>query len=354
MKDYREPTLIEQLTAIEDARRINGDEAGAAVIYKTRMLLLNAPQSRVSDDTLSGEAVALPAPYVGPFGYSKHGDSYRIEDTGTDTRVATCYLQGNAEFVTRMLNGYTHPPITTGGCYRKCGGGSLDYCTVHSGLFIDNAATRCDAAPSAPVTTGSEAIALALDCLDRKQYALAEEILRNATPSAPVAAPVGDAMTDLDTVYIPTDADRARVAAGAAPPSAAGDAEPHDAICTVAGCVICETKPVTKEQWRALSPTPAEGDREEAAKRELLEAIKENTWAEPSVSVMHRAIDRLADAAALRRPVVDEGVQQVINEMASFECRPVPREYGDSAMLTLRDQLTRWCAALTAALAGEK
>lgn len=280
--------------------------------------LLNAPQSRVSDDTLSGEAVALPAPYVGPFGYSKHGDSYRIEDMGADTRVATCYLQGNAEFVTRMLNGYTHPPITTGSeraspCYFEKG---TSWCSAHG------------------------------------QYANSAEDCQR--PSAPVAAPVGDAMTDLDTVYIPTDADRARVAAGAAPPSAAGDAEPHDAICTVAGCVICETKPVTKEQWRALSPTPAEGDREEAAKRELLEAIKENTWAEPSVSVMHRAIDRLADAAALRRPVVDEGVQQVINEMASFECRPVPREYGDSAMLTLRDQLTRWCAALTAALAGEK
>lgn len=45
-------------------------------------------------------------PFVGPFKVSKTGDNYRVEDTGTDSRIATCYDPDNAAIVAAALNHY--------------------------------------------------------------------------------------------------------------------------------------------------------------------------------------------------------------------------------------------------------
>lgn len=52
------------------------------------------------------EAVYGVAPFVPPFGYEKSGDGYRVADSGTDSRIATCHDQRNAALVANALNLY--------------------------------------------------------------------------------------------------------------------------------------------------------------------------------------------------------------------------------------------------------
>lgn len=295
------------------------DAAGTVLTLEDIEAELNAPQSRVSDDTHSGGAVAKAWMVTLCDGRTTEDRVYQHEGHA-DRMVTDWMLPGRAEYgySAIIVPLYPHPPITTGGCYRKCGGGSLDYCTVHSGLFIDNAATRCDAAPSAPVAAPVQAEDVV--CITKESLARVDDVPweRPIEPSAPPSAAArcldkdcpqcNDALAGDERepwhpeVLWPDD----KLAAALRADADCADVYQHPGQAAL-------LRRAADFVERALSPTPAEGDKEEAAKwfqDRLDEGYLDGTT---TIAPHFRAA-----IAALRRPVVDERISKRIRSILAY------------------------------------